>query len=694
MTEKSKSRQELLNEIADLRDRLEETQETLRAIGSGEVDALVVTHSDTMQTLLLKGAYLPYSAMIESMGEGVLTLIPDGTIYFCNPRFAEIVQWPFEKLIGKRFLDLIPPEDQGEWAVMLKTSKKVITRREFSLQSEQTTYVPVQLTVRLLETEDIEAFIIVVTDLTERKLAEQAQREAEYKLIKMFQSMVDGIVVVDLSGEINYANPAAERILEIKKDEIIGKYFSSHEWKQIGANGEPYPPEQLPLAIALREQREVKALEHGISAPDGEIKWLSVNASPLVDESGQLFGAIASFRDVTEQERIAEALGKLHEQIAFQASLLDQVRNAVIATDLDGKIVYWNKFAGTLYQWTAEDAIGKSIFEVIVPEGHVGLAEEILQSLQQIGYWEGEFNVRRKDGSIFPAHVSDTLIKDAQGAASGIIGVSIDISERIQAEEAVRTSERLYRSLFENMLEGFAYHKMLYENNLPQDYIFLEVNKRFGQLTGLKNVAGKKISEVLPGIQSTNSDLIEIYGRVAITGKPERFESYIEQLGKWFSISVYSPEKEYFVSVFDNITERKQAEETLRDSEVRYRRLFEAAQDGVLLLDAETGEIFDVNPYLVRMLGYSYEEFMGKKLWEIGSFKDIVSSQLAYLELRKNDYIRYEDLPFGRKMDSSSMLNLSAMSIVLTINRLFSAMYVTYQSENRRRKKFAHAPKN
>lgn len=87
----------------------------------------------------------------------------------------------------------------------------------------------------------------------------------------------------------------------------------------------------------------------------------------------------------------------------------------------------------------------------------------------------------------------------------------------------------------------------------------------------------------------------------------------------------------------------------LRDSEIRYRRLFEAAQDGILILDAKTGMIEDVNPYLIKMLGYSREEFVKKKLWEVGAFRDIESSKDAFEALQVNEYIRYEDLPLKTK---------------------------------------------
>jgi PAS domain S-box-containing protein len=95
----------------------------------------------------------------------------------------------------------------------------------------------------------------------------------------------------------------------------------------------------------------------------------------------------------------------------------------------------------------------------------------------------------------------------------------------------------------------------------------------------------------------------------------------------------------------DDITERKKMEEALQVSETRYRRLFETAQDGILILDADTGEIFDVNPFLIEMLGYSHETFLGKRLWEIGAFQDIEASKAAFSELQNKGYVRYEDLP-------------------------------------------------
>ena len=113
-------------------------------------------------------------------------------------------------------------------------------------------------------------------------------------------------------------------------------------------------------------------------------------------------------------------------------------------------------------------------------------------------------------------------------------------------------------------------------------------------------------------------------------------------------------------------TESEQAYEAMKASETRYRRLFETAQDGILILDAEAGQINDVNPFLIQMLGYSHEEFLGKKLWEIGLFKDIVASQNAFSELQEKGYIRYEDLPLQTK--DGRNINVEFVSNVYLVN--------------------------
>ncbi|MBK6533865.1 MAG: PAS domain S-box protein [Deltaproteobacteria bacterium] len=118
----------------------------------------------------------------------------------------------------------------------------------------------------------------------------------------------------------------------------------------------------------------------------------------------------------------------------------------------------------------------------------------------------------------------------------------------------------------------------------------------------------------------------------------------------------------HFFSYIIDITDRKKADADMRESETRYRRLFESAKDGILILDASTGSIVDVNPFMTELTGYLRDDFIGKQLWEIGPFKDALASQASFAELQANEYVRYDDLPLktrdGRKADVEFVSNV------------------------------------
>ncbi len=151
-----------------------------------------------------------------------------------------------------------------------------------------------------------------------------------------------------------------------------------------------------------------------------------------------------------------------------------------------------------------------------------------------------------------------TLIK--QGKKWSLVENAV---RRKLANGALELSEHKYSVLFEKMQDAYAYHKVLLdEKGKPVDYVFLEVNKTFEKLTGLKKekIIGKKVTIVFPGIEKDPANLIGTYGKVAITGQAVKFETYFEPLKKWYSISAYSPKKEYFVAMFEDITGRKKSD--------------------------------------------------------------------------------------------------------------------------------------
>ena len=219
------------------------------------------------------------------------------------------------------------------------------------------------------------------------------------------------------------------------------------------------------------------------------------------------------------------------------------------------------------------------------------------------------------------AYYQSKILQKAQHARL----LEIEIAKQ-KSEIELAESENRYRALFQNMLNGMAYCKMLYSGNYPEDLIYLEVNTAFETLTGLKNVKGKKITEVIPGIREADEELFEIYSRVALTGNPEVIEIYVQAMKMWFSISIYSPQREYFVAVFDVVTERKLAEKALKESNAELKNTELQLKENLLFLERSNKELeqfayvasHDLQEPL-RMVS-SYTQLLAKK------YKDVLDA--------------------------------------------------------------------
>ena len=214
------------------------------------------------------------------------------------------------------------------------------------------------------------------------------------------------------------------------------------------------------------------------------------------------------------------------------------------------------------------------------------------------------------------------------------------------------TIEDSHQFLLENMMNGYAYHKTIFdEDEKPVNYVFLEVNKAFERLTGLKRdeIIGKKVTEVLPGIENDPADWIGVYGMVAVSGKPIRFENYSEKLKKWYSIYAYSPKKGYFAAIFEDITVRKELETCLFTSETKYRRLYETNRDGIVQTN-RTGCIVECNKAYADMLGYSKEELLELTYQQLTPEKwRHMENEIVNQSWEKADYSPVYEKEFVRK---------------------------------------------
>jgi len=442
----------------------------------------------------------------------------------------------------------------------------------------------------------------LISEMTFQKL-EQTElnrtiKESEEKFKSVFESANVGKSITLPTGEIN-VNEAFCKMLGYTREELQNK-----KWQEITPEDE-IPIIQKILEPLLKGKKDSARFEKRYICKNGTHVWADVSVSIRHDEIGKPLYFITIIIDITERRRTEEEKQKF-------VMLAESSSEFIGMCDLDFKPTYVNPSGVRLVGLPdMESACRVKVQDYFFPEDRQFITEEFFPRALRDGHGDIEIRLQHfQTGKAIWMLYYLFSVHDTSGTAIGWATVSRDITDRKQAELELQESENRYRSLFENMLNGYAYCQMLYENGHPADFIYLDVNKAFETLTGLKNVTGRKVSDIIPGIRESDNNLFEIYSRVALTGKPETFEMNVESLNDWYSVSVYSPKKEFFVAVFDVITERKHAEIELQESEERFRKIFEEGPLGMAMASLTTGKLFSVNKALCDMLGFTEEELL------------------------------------------------------------------------------------
>ncbi len=383
--------------------------------------------------------------------------------------------------------------------------------------------------------------------------------------------------------------------------------------------------------------------------------------APVRNEQAGIMHFVAVKQDVTERERIAAALRQSEEE--FRAMFDVASVGMAQADPRTGKWLRVNQRMCAITGYSVEELLQMRVPELTHPEDRPRdweLFERVVRGEAQDYRLDKRY--LRKDGSVAWVNMNMTVIRNAGGQIIRTIAAIEDITERKLAQQALAQSEERFRTLFELAPDG------IYLCDLQGR--FVDGNKAAEELVGYAKteLIGKSF---LTLHLLSESDLLKAAAALArnvqreATG-PEEY-ALNRKDGRQVPVEIRTfpvriQGKALVLGVARDITERKRAQEELCASEVRYRRLFEAAKDGVLILDAETGMVVDVNPFLVQLLGFPREAFLEKKVWELGFFKDIVANQANFETLRQKEYIRFEDKPLetadGRRIDVEFVSNV------------------------------------
>lgn len=312
----SKARE--LTEIEQLKEQLREAQETLEAIRRGEVDALVVNGTQGDQVYTLRGADYSARMLLQEMSEGAATLIPDGSILYCNKRFADMIGLPHEKVIGVLAREFVAPADREVYESLIRRGRNQLAKAELLFCASDGTPVPTYCSVNAVSIGDESCLCMVVTDLTEQKRNEEVLAAARLAN-SILEQAAEIIVVCDPSGAIIQASR--------KADEFWGKSVLGHSFGEVfpfaGIN-QSEVKDSADLLKGCLAGKPIRAVEVNLRRSGGDNVHMLMSAGPLYDRSGSSIGCVVTLSDISELKEAEEALRDSERKFREQAQLLEQ----------------------------------------------------------------------------------------------------------------------------------------------------------------------------------------------------------------------------------------------------------------------------------------------------------------------------------------------------------------------------------
>jgi PAS domain S-box-containing protein len=311
--------------LEQLRSRLEEAEETIEAIRSGKVDALVVSGPQGEQIYTLHGADHPYRVLLEDMNEGAATLLPDGSVLYCNRVFAEMLKMPIEKVIGFSANDLVARSDRQAFAELLRRGEQGRAKAEITFRPTDGTFVPVYCSVSSVQIDETSCLCVTATDLTEQKHHEEMI--AFDKLARsILEQAVDVLVVCDQSGVIVQASQAAH---ELSGFNVLHRTFEEafpltfKDGTTLSCSVDSDSPGTFSVPTCLKGHT-VQNLEAQLHRPDGKQFDLLLSAGPLRDSQQRVLGCLFTLNDISDRTLAEESLRQSEEKLRRQAQELEQ----------------------------------------------------------------------------------------------------------------------------------------------------------------------------------------------------------------------------------------------------------------------------------------------------------------------------------------------------------------------------------
>ena len=542
------------------------------------------------------------AAIVENTDDAIISRMVDGTLLTWNRGAEKIFGYTAAEIVGQNISILSPPEFKHyaprNAARLLKG--EVVPPFETVRIAKDGHRVDVQVSISAIR--DVEGRITgiasIFRDISERKRAEDAVVRERALLRAVVDTMPERIYVKDREGRFLLQNETNLKVRGVRNhDDIVGKTVFDIFPREIAESLEAEDRAVLESGVPLIN-REGKTFFGSPDEQDSAVRWHVTSKVPLRDAAGDIIGIVGVNRDITERKR-AEA------ERAFLAAIVENSTGAIISRALDGTITSWNAGAERMFGYSASEAIGRTITFILPPGRQPDMARNTERVLRGEVVAARESQRMAKDGQVIDVLVSHSPLRDEAGNISGASVMFHDISALKRAETALRDSEERLRAAFEQAAVGMALRDID-----PRHPRWLRVNQKLCDILGYTREELLQLSTIDITL-AEDRDIAIDYNEQLWEGKIQSYsreKRYVRKDGQaiWVNLSlsaVHGPDGKptHTVSIIQDITDHKNADQALRESEERYRRVFEMSPNPILLRRGEN--VVFANSAALRFFG-------------------------------------------------------------------------------------------
>jgi len=630
-----------------------------------------------------------FQAIAQQSSDIILVVNREAVVIYENDAVERILGFKTEERIGSKVFDHVHPDDLNfitDTFNLLFTDENVPAQQsEVRVRDVNGTWHVFEVGASNLKERDFaEAIVVNLRDITERKRAEKALRESdarhherEERYRSILDNMEEAYYEIDLKGNMTFFNTTAVRKLGYTKNEMMGMNF--HQYVERDSHQKVFDA----FHKVFLTGEPIKGVDWEIISKTGEKIPVESSISLIRDAQGNPVGFRGIIRDVADRKRADEKLRR--EEQRFRA-LAEQSADIIVIVNRKGIITYENRTIEGALGYKPEERIGGGLFDLVHPDDLKYLTEMALKIAKDINapHLRSEIRLRHKDGDWRIFEVTGSSLINNGKIEAGIVNLR-DITKRKQAEDALRTSEtrhrereERYRNILDNMEEAY------YEVDLKGNLTFFNAAAvtNLGYTDNL--MMGLNFREYVD--DENASKVFEAYNRVFLTGESIKgldWELISKESGKIpveSSISLIRDVKGKavgFRGIIRDITERKRAEEALRESEEKFRNLTETAQDAIVTINMN-GMITYANPAAkalaegVAVVGMALKDFLPPDSVEhyYDQIFDLLSRGFSETLSYESKIIRTRgDYPLYFDVKSSTLWNRGEPSGILLVAR-------------------------